>query len=75
MAQHLDFDEPLMTVSELAVWSGKSEAWIYRRSRSGELPTIMIGRSRRFSRAAIQEWLSSTTGDDLTRPIDINESS
>lgn len=53
--------EPLMTVAEVARFLRKSEAWVYRKSRSGELPTIMVGRSRRFSRTAMSAWVSRHT--------------
>ncbi|NTU70470.1 MAG: helix-turn-helix domain-containing protein [Coriobacteriia bacterium] len=57
--------DPLMTVAELARFLRKSEAWVYRNSRSGVLPTIMVGRSRRFSRRAITGWLSRRSSSQL----------
>lgn len=60
---------PLMTVAEVSLFLRKSEAWVYRNSRSGVLPTIMVGRSRRFSRRAIAGWVcrcsSSPLHDDM----------
>ena len=49
--------EPLMTVPELAQMLRKSEAWVYRKSRSGVIPTVMVGRSRRFSRSDLVDVL------------------
>jgi excisionase family DNA binding protein len=49
--------EPLMTVSDVAQLLRKSEAWVYRNSRSGALPTVLVGRSRRFSSEDLDEWI------------------
>lgn len=51
--------ETLMTVRDVAHFLRVSEAWVYRNSRSGALPTIRVGRARRFSRAEIAEWIRS----------------
>ena len=47
-----------MTVSDVALLLRKSEAWVYRNSRSGALPTVLVGRSRRFSSKDLDEWIN-----------------
>lgn len=33
-------------------------SWVYRASRDGELPTVKIGRYRRFRREAVEKWIT-----------------
>ena len=49
--------DEILTVPEVAAYLRLSEATVYRLARSGEAPARRIGRSWRFSRAAIQQWL------------------
>jgi len=49
--------ETFMTVRDVALLLRKSEAWVYRNSRSGVLPTILVGRSRRFTPDDINRWI------------------
>lgn len=48
---------PLMTVRDVANMLQVSEKWVYRVARSGQLPSIRIGRVRRFSRTDIHAWI------------------
>jgi predicted DNA-binding transcriptional regulator AlpA len=49
--------ETFMTVRDVALLLRKSEAWVYRNSRSGVLPTILVGRSRWFTPDDINRWI------------------
>lgn len=52
-------DDKLMTIEEVAEWLGVGPSWVYRRSRYGDLPTVMVGRYRRFRRSSVERWVSA----------------
>ena len=54
--------ETVMSVREVAEFLGLAEGTVYRKVRSGELPAVRIGRSLRFPRQAIENWLESRIG-------------
>jgi excisionase family DNA binding protein len=33
------------------------KSWVYEQSRLGRIPTVTLGRYRRYRREAIEEWL------------------
>lgn len=47
----------LMTAEQLADLLGMDVEWVWKMSRRGEIPTITLGRSRRYRRDAILRWL------------------
>jgi excisionase family DNA binding protein len=47
----------LLTAEEVAEMLGLDVARVWKLSRRGEIPTITIGRSRRYRREAILRWL------------------
>ena len=47
--------EPLLTVSELATVLKVKSSWVYRQVRLGEIPTIRLGKYRRFCLSAVLE--------------------
>ncbi len=47
----------LMTAEEVAAMLGVRKAWVYEQSRSGQIPTVTLGRYRRYRREAIEEWV------------------
>lgn len=47
----------MMTVRETATYLRVSRATIYRLARDEEIPAVQVGRSWRFSRALLDEWL------------------
>ncbi len=51
--------DPLMTVCELAGYLTLSKSMVYKLVDEGKLPHIRIGKSLRFRRAEIEEWLDS----------------
>ncbi len=54
--------DQLLTQAQAAQWLGMSSAWFEQnRFRGTGLPYIKIGRSVRYSRLAIQEWLLAQT--------------
>jgi excisionase family DNA binding protein len=50
----------LLTPPEVAELLAVPVSWVYAAARSGRLPSIPIGRYRRFSEAAIKDWAGTT---------------
>jgi excisionase family DNA binding protein len=46
-----------MTAGEVAQLLGVPKTWVYQQSRRGRIPTVTLGRYRRYRREAIQDWL------------------
>ncbi len=62
----------LLNASQVADMLGMTKQWVYEQSRTGRIPTITLGRYRRYRRAAIERWLASiettaVNGDHLRR--------
>ena len=49
----------LLTAHEVAELLGVPASWVYEQSRSGRIPTVNLGRYRRYRREAIEDWLSA----------------
>lgn len=49
--------EALLTAEEVAQLLGVTAAWVYAQSRSRRIPTVTLGRYRRYRRAAIESWV------------------
>jgi excisionase family DNA binding protein len=54
----------LLTAEEVADMLGVPKTWVYEQARRGRIPTVELGRYRRFRREAIEEWIRDreTTG-------------
>ncbi len=50
--------EPLLTARDVETFGGVPLWWVYRDARSGALPSIRIGRLRRFRRIDVEVWLA-----------------
>jgi excisionase family DNA binding protein len=48
----------LLTAPEVAELLGVSAEWVWEQSRKGAIPTVTLGRSRRYRREAIEQWLA-----------------
>jgi excisionase family DNA binding protein len=46
-----------MTASQVAELLGVPRSWVYEQSRAGRIPTVTLGRYRRYRREAIEAWL------------------
>ena len=62
----LAIDEPptsssgrLLTADEVAGLLGVSKEWVWDQSRRGLIPTITLGRFRRYRKEAVERWLLS----------------
>jgi len=58
----------LLTAKEVADMIGMTADYVYALSRRGAIPTITFGRTRRYRREAIDEWLSALEGDSSQPP-------
>jgi excisionase family DNA binding protein len=47
----------LLTAEQVAKLLGVTPAWVYEQSRLGRIPTVTLGRYRRYRAEAIAEWL------------------
>jgi excisionase family DNA binding protein len=47
----------LMTAGEVGALLGVPASWVYEQSRLGRIPTVTLGRYRRYRRAAIEAWV------------------
>jgi excisionase family DNA binding protein len=47
----------LMTAAEVAERLGVPKSWVYEQSRAGRIPTVALGRYRRFREEAVAEWI------------------
>jgi len=54
---HAGDPEALLTAEEVAKMLGVTAAWVYAQSRSRRIPTVTLGRYRRYRRAAIESWV------------------
>lgn len=54
--------ERLLTAAEVAELLAVPESWVREATREGRLPYLALGRYRRYSREAIEEWLSGQRG-------------
>ena len=47
----------LMRADQVAELLGVPKSWVYEQSRAGRIPTVTLGRYRRYRREAIEAWL------------------
>lgn len=62
--------DALMTAEEVARLLGVNVAWVYAKSRRRRIPTVTLGRYRRYRRSAIERWVVEIEDDPaaLERP-------
>ena len=49
--------ESLLKAPDVAKLLGVPTSWVYDQSRRGRIPTVTLGRYRRYRREAIDAWL------------------
>jgi excisionase family DNA binding protein len=57
----------LLTAAEVAQMLGVPKTWIYEQSRKGLIPTVELGRYRRFRREAIETWITEQEQSNRNR--------
>jgi excisionase family DNA binding protein len=50
---------PLLTIDDVAAHLGVSQGWVYPQVRDGPLPAMLIARSWRVRREAVEEFADS----------------
>ena len=53
--------EPLWTVEKVAEYLGLHPQTVYAKALCGEIPSLKVGRGRRFRRAEIEAWLEQNS--------------
>jgi excisionase family DNA binding protein len=48
----------LLTASQVGDLLGVPTSWVYEQSRRGKIPTVTLGRYRRYRREAIERWVA-----------------
>ena len=48
----------LMSAGDVAELLGVPASWVYEQSRRGRIPTVTLGRYRRYRREAIEAWIA-----------------
>jgi excisionase family DNA binding protein len=51
--------EQLLTAKQVAELLQITEAWVHEQARDGELPSIQLGRYRRFEASDVRAWIES----------------
>ena len=54
-----------MSADEVAELLGVPKSWVYEQSRQGRIPTVRLGRYRRYRREAIEQWVQQLELDDV----------
>lgn len=52
-------DEPLLTVEDIAGLLNVRRRFVYEKAADGTIPSLLVGRYRRFERQAVEEWLEA----------------
>jgi excisionase family DNA binding protein len=47
----------LLTAKEVGQLLGVPASWVYEQSRLGRIPTVTLGRYKRYRREAIEAWV------------------
>jgi excisionase family DNA binding protein len=55
--------QSLLTASDVANMLGVPTSWVYEQSRRGRIPTVTLGRYRRYRQEAIEEWIQRLERD------------
>lgn len=49
--------DALLNAAQVADLLGVPVSWVYQQSRLGRIPTVTLGRYRRYRRSAITDWI------------------
>jgi excisionase family DNA binding protein len=58
--------DPLLTAAEVGELLGVPTSWVYEQARQGRIPTVPLGRYRRFRRVAVEAWIAELEKRALT---------
>jgi excisionase family DNA binding protein len=54
----------LLTAAQVAQLLGVPKSWVYEQSRRGRIPTVTLGRYRRYRLEAIEDWIRNREETD-----------
>ena len=57
--QHRRRRSDLLSIPEVCQQLGMGKSWVYQRLKSGEIPSIRLGRAIKVSRADLEEYLNT----------------
>lgn len=60
-----DMTQSLLTAEQVAMLLGVPRSWVYEQSRTGRIPTVRLGRYRRYRREAIEAWLEELEAEGV----------
>jgi len=63
----------VLTVEEAAALLKLNPETIYRKARKGEIPAVKVGRSWRFPKEPLEEWLREEANKRVRRQIQTKE--
>jgi excisionase family DNA binding protein len=58
---------PLLDAEEVGEMLGVPKSWVWEQSRSGRIPTVRLGRYRRYRREAIERWIEELEDEGRSR--------
>lgn len=61
----VDQDDEIMTITEVAQYLRISEAKVYELARTGMIPALRIGKSWRFQKELLKQWVRKTAEANL----------
>lgn len=64
---HSSLTSSLLTADQVAKWLGVPTSWVYEQSRRGSIPTVALGRYRRYRAEAIAEWVKEHECAEVAR--------
>jgi excisionase family DNA binding protein len=60
--------DELLDAGAVAALLGVPKGWVYQQSRRGTIPTVTLGRYRRYRRTAVEEWIRELEADAQAPP-------
>jgi excisionase family DNA binding protein len=55
----------LLTAGQVGEMLGVPRSWVYEQSRKGRIPTVTLGRYRRYRAEAIERWVEELEAEEV----------
>jgi excisionase family DNA binding protein len=59
--------DPLLSAEQVGELLGVPRSWVWEQSRRGRIPTVRLGRYRRYRREAIERWIEELESEGTGR--------
>jgi excisionase family DNA binding protein len=59
--------DPLLSAEQVGELLGVPRSWVWEQSRKGRIPTVKLGRYRRYRREAIERWIEELESEGTGR--------